>query len=66
VTIRIDNSAQPINAPLIESAGWLVDSFRASNLAPSSHPALADSNVTPPPVDIAALTLPQQAIVPTR
>jgi hypothetical protein len=51
---------------LIESEGWLVDSFRASNLAPSTHPAFADSNVTPAPVSIADLTPPPQAFVPTR
>ena len=64
MTTRITNPAQPIAAPLVELAGW--ESFRASQLAPSRHPALAGSSVTANPVDVAAITPPPQRPVPTR
>ena len=66
VTTRITNPSQEINAPLIESNGWIVESFRASNLPRSAHPAFADSNTTPAPVNIADITTPPQVFVPTR
>jgi hypothetical protein len=46
-TTSIKNPAQPISAPLVDPGGQihspasLLDSFRASNLQPSQHPALA-------------------------
>jgi hypothetical protein len=44
---RIDNIAQPINAPLIPSDGGIVEMFRPERLARSQHPATASLTVDP-------------------
>jgi hypothetical protein len=53
LTTRIDNVAQPINAPEIFSAGSIVELFRPENLAASQHPAIV-SLTRDPVTDVSA------------